>query len=96
MTEPYKDAYTEMDSVAIMVTQDPPDQIHAPQHETYANEKHEPELVTCPECETAYAIGYPVLYGPTKPFEDLSRHLKTILMSDHRGNRTHRTAVSLG
>jgi len=40
VTEPYKDAYTEMDSVAIMVTQDPPDQIHAPQHETYANEKH--------------------------------------------------------
>ena len=96
MTEPYKTEYRGLDSVAIMVKQDPSDKVHAPDHETFKDSKGEPLQVKCPECETTYIIGYRRVYRPHKSFETLAEQLRKNLLNDHKLKVSHRSALSLG
>jgi hypothetical protein len=97
MTNLYKTAYSGTYFVAIKVNQDPPGQVHAPDHESFKNEKG-PLHTKCPNpnCDAYYSIGHGKRNPPNKTFEMLAEQLRAILMHDHSNFRSHELAIPLG
>jgi hypothetical protein len=64
--------YLEACEVAIKIGQTA---VNASQLKTFADDRRKRREVQCPNCKDAYCIGYPVILGPTAPFEELAAML---------------------
>lgn len=95
MTDPYKTEYSGTYFVAVKVNQDPPDQINAPDHDTFNDESGNPLHFKCSKCDDYFSIGHGKRNPPNKTFEMLSGQLEQFLMSDHSNYRLHALTIPL-